>query len=432
MDSPHVSENPVTSSTEHSTHAFEETLDSCIKTMQDNAYVIGAGMAATAALCLLSKKYVPAILFGAAAITSTGTGLYRDFHKNTSDNNHNNNNNNNNNAGADQGSTNNTARPPVVDNSQQQQRQLPSNDATNTAATPRQMLDPVVFAGNGGLGFVSIDRQSTNPGQRTYDAGQGQPSGQGNGQGPLPSDVPVLHGNPNQQHAEYPGGIGPDANQVGSIMRQAGPQANFMYQLFIHTYNSRANENWLPANLALREISPEAKNQIAQWHLKSDLDIYGREPSLGNRDLKPRSDMPDTPGSAKNPGHMYAFGMDKNGLPVDVLEYYRDKQGNIDYYGQYLISYNKDKQGDTVVDVSDYAASNQTQAYGPSRNIAGINHTLMGVTRYYESANNTVLRAERYSATNLERPLYAVNFDNNHRSAGTLAPQFYFFDLFGT
>jgi hypothetical protein len=162
-----------------------------------------------------------------------------------------------------------------------------------------------------------------------------------------------------------------------------------------------------------------------------DSALYARQPSLGNRDLKPISDRVDSPGSSKDPGHMYAFGVNGNCLPIDVLEYYRDTMGGINYYRQYLISYSKDQRGDTIIDVSDYVASNQTQTYGPHKNIAGIDHTLMGVTRYYEDPNNNCMRAERYQGYNLNQPIYSVNFDNRTRSAGTLAPQFYFYDLFG-
>jgi hypothetical protein len=270
------------------------------------------------------------------------------------------------------------------------------------------------------------------------------------------NEVPVLRGNPNATPPEYPGGIGDDVNDTRRAIGALGPEARMMFELFERTYNSRAGENILPGNLPLKEVDPARRANIVKWELLGDSQIYQPKNALGGRDLKPISDV--NPGSSKNPGHMYAIGYNKDGLPSDVLEYYRDTTANkVVYQKQYQIDCRQLPPGGAVgfiFDVKELWAPGQTRNFGAKQNIAGIEHTLGGVTRWYEGPKSNFVGVEQFNGWQPDKPRMRMNFNgaavetqtirpdgsyNNESYLGPnatwklaqISPNFYFYDLFG-
>ncbi len=267
----------------------------------------------------------------------------------------------------------------------------------------------------------------------------------------------VLRGNPEAVPPEYPGGIGADVDDTRRAVGALGPEARMMFELFERTYNTRAGENYQPANLQLREVDPNRKGNIVKWQLFGDSQLYQQRPELGGRDLKPVSD--DNAGSSKSPGHMYAIGYNKDGLPSDVLEYYRDTTANkIQYYKQYQLDYKVDTDPQSAIkyeiSVKELFAPGQTRSFGAHQNVAGIDHTLGGMTRWYEGANSNFLGVEQFSGWQLDKARLRMNFNGGAVETQTIRPDgtynmessvgplkdrtisqlsrnFYFFDLFG-
>jgi hypothetical protein len=269
-------------------------------------------------------------------------------------------------------------------------------------------------------------------------------------------EYPVVQGNPKAIPPEYPGGIGSDINDTRRAIGALGPEARMMFELFERTYNSRAGENYLPSQLPLKEIDPDRKANIVKWELMGDSQLYQPKAALGGRDLKPVSDI--NPGSSKNPGHMYAIGYNRDGLPSDVLEYYRDTTANkIVYRKQYQFDYHKMPDGNPIgyeIDVKELFAPGETRSYGMHKNIAGIDHTLGGITKWYESPNSKFIGVEQFSGWQMDKARLQMNFNgaavetstikqdgsynrqsfigpSADRVISQLSPNFYFFDLFG-
>jgi hypothetical protein len=111
-----------------------------------------------------------------------------------------------------------------------------------------------------------------------------------------------------------------------------------------------------------------------------------------------------------NPGHFYAVAFNKDnphptvplrpgegGLPVEALDYYKDRPGNIHYAGQYEFNYIDEPNGNYTIEVSKYSA--EGNPIGPPKDIGPFHHTLVGVTRYHEDHNNNFLGLESFTGS---------------------------------
>ncbi len=257
-------------------------------------------------------------------------------------------------------------------------------------------------------------------------------------------DVTVLHGDPNRPAPEYPGGIGPDAQITGRIISSAGPAPRLLWEMFTKTYNSRAKENVLPSQLPLVEVAPAAQAKIDHWMLMGDSDMSQPRPEYNNRNLRP---------GPEQKGNVFAVGVNKEGNPINVVEYYwGDKQ--MIYAGQYQISYSKDTYGMMHSRIDHYKAD-APGAIGPRAQIGQSMNVYEGSTEYVSNQQNQMLSVRRFDYINPNVPKVGVEFDSNgaHKiwrdgNSGTLreqaiAPnmvrqtvnslnnQFYFKNLFG-
>ncbi|CAN5384171.1 hypothetical protein BH10CYA1_BH10CYA1_52210 [soil metagenome] len=257
-------------------------------------------------------------------------------------------------------------------------------------------------------------------------------------------DVPVLHGDPNRPAPEYPGGIGPDARISGRIISSAGPAPRLLWEMFVKTYNSRAKENVLPSQLPLVEVAPAAQAKIDHWMLMGDSDMSQPRPEYNSRNLRP---------GPEQKGNVFAVGVNKEGNPINVLEYYwGDKQ--MIYAGQYQISYSKDNHG-MLHSRIDHYKTDAPAAIGPRTAIGQSMNVYEGSTEYVSNNQNQMLSVRRFDYINPNVPKVGVEFDSNgaHKiwrdaNSGTLreqaiAPnmvrqtinslsnQFYFKNLFG-
>ncbi len=258
-------------------------------------------------------------------------------------------------------------------------------------------------------------------------------------------DLPVLHGDPNRRAPEYPGGIGPDAALTGRIVSAAGPGPRLLWELFTKTYNSRAKENVLPSQLPLSEVAPQAQAKIDHWMLMGDSDLSQPRSEYNNRNLRP---------GPEQKGHVFAVGVNKEGNPVNVLEYYWGDKEMI-YYGQYQISYSRDNQGYMHSRIDHYNAKDQTAAPGPRAVIGNSLNVYEGTTEYVSNNQNQVVSMRKFDYINPNVPKVGIDFDHNgahkvwrdansgrlmdqaingnmvRQTVNSLSPQFYFRNLYG-
>jgi hypothetical protein len=223
--------------------------------------------------------------------------------------------------------------------------------------------------------------------------------------------VPVLHGGDRRPH-QYKGGIGPDAPQVGAIMRRLGPEAALAWDSFIKNYNDRSSESVIPKDLPLNEIDTPFKGKL-DWYgpyADSDLSFVGTQ---GGRDLKPYADT--SAGSSKAPGHIYAVGttQDNTGklAPVEILDY-ESRQGQaVRYYGQYQFKYTNTDDGGLQVDISQWNPAKGNLYEPVTTDIAGQKHALNGLTEYKFDKNGNLISAAQFIATAANQPT-AMNGNN--------------------
>ncbi len=233
------------------------------------------------------------------------------------------------------------------------------------------------------------------------------------------SDVPVLRGDPNRRAPEYPGGIGPDARDVGGLMSAAGAGPRVLWEMFTRTYNSRAKENVLPSQLPLEQVAPQALAKIDHWMLMGDSDMSQPRPEYGNRNLRP---------GPEQKGNVFAVGLNKDGNPINIVEYYwGDKQ--MIYAGQYQISYSKDNYGMMHSRIDHYNAE-RPGAIGPRAVIGNSVNVYEGTTEYVSNSQNQVLSVRKFDYINPNVPKVGVEFDSNgaHKiwrdaNSGTLREQ---------
>lgn len=232
-------------------------------------------------------------------------------------------------------------------------------------------------------------------------------------------EIPILHGDPSRPAPEYPGGIGPDAPVTGRIIGATGPAGRVLWEMFTKTYNSRAKENVLPSQLPLVEVAPQALAKIDHWMLMGDSDMSQPRPEYGNRTLRP---------GPEQKGNVFAVGVNKEGNPINVLEYYwGDKQ--MVYAGQYQISYSKDQYGLMHSRIDHYKAD-QPGAIGPRAVIGQSASVYEGTTEYVSNNQNQMLSVRKFDYINPNVPKVGVEFDSNgaHKiwrdaNSGTLREQ---------
>jgi hypothetical protein len=270
-------------------------------------------------------------------------------------------------------------------------------------------------------------------------------------------DEMMTFGDPNRRIPDYPGGRG-DVSPNTLDGPAGGEYSKFLSDLYTKTY-SRASENILAASLPLKEVDPGLRQQVKKWELLGDSELYTLRPELGNRNLQPTADK--QAGSAQNPGHMYAFGMDQDGMPVTVLDYYRDPRGGIHYGRQWQMRISQpDAKGALTIDVTEYKQS-EPQDVGPRLPaVNGLQQTLVGNTRYYErpSADGQSFvptKIEQYNGFEQTKPALVVAFSSEgvsfqrkqpngilqpeptlsgsaaQQKLKELAPNFKFFNLYG-
>lgn len=236
---------------------------------------------------------------------------------------------------------------------------------------------------------------------------------------PRRQEVPVLHGDPSRPAPEYPGGIGPDARLTGAVISSLGGGPRALWEMFARTYNSRAKENVLPSQLPLVEVAPQALAKIDHWMLMGDSDMSQPRPEYGNRNLRP---------GPEQKGNVFAVGVNKEGNPINVVEYYwGDKQ--MIYAGQYQISYSKDNYGLMHSRIDHYKAD-QPGAIGPRAVIGSSVNVYEGTTEYVSNNQNQVLSVRKFDYINPNVPKVGVEFDANgaHKiwrdgNSGTLREQ---------
>ncbi|RTL38878.1 MAG: hypothetical protein EKK48_20825 [Candidatus Melainabacteria bacterium] len=232
-------------------------------------------------------------------------------------------------------------------------------------------------------------------------------------------DVPVLRGDPSRPAPEYPGGIGPDARMTGAVISSMGGGPRVLWEMFTRTYNSRAKENVLPGQLPLVEVAPQALAKIDHWMLMGDSDMSQPRAEYGNRNLRP---------GPEQKGNVFAVGVNKEGNPINVLEYYwGDKQ--MIYAGQYQISYSKDNYGLMHSRIDHYKAD-QPGAIGPRAVIGSSVNVYEGTTEYVSNDRNQMLSVRKFDYINPNVPEVGVEFDSNgaHKiwrdgNSGTLREQ---------
>ncbi len=272
----------------------------------------------------------------------------------------------------------------------------------------------------------------------------------------------VLPGDPTRRPTPYPGGIQGDWMQAKALIDSASPYGRYVTGLFEKTYTPRSNENRMPANLTLNEVPDSIRSQVdpTKWLLLSDSDLYLKRSEFGGRDLKIFADF--NPGSQKNPGHLYAFGRNSDGMPVGIFEYSRDQQGGIHYLRQFQVSYGSgtienakgEPQRAYKINISEWVADGNTAESGPKRNINGLGHTNVGNTTFYETLSNKFAKVERYDGWNPDQPRVSLDFvrneaklvsgrsqkletkrlvneDDANMMINSLAKNFYLFNLFG-
>ncbi len=257
-------------------------------------------------------------------------------------------------------------------------------------------------------------------------------------------DVPVLRGDPQRIAPEYPGVIGPDAQLTGRIVSAAGPGPRVLWEMFTKTYNSRAKENVLPSQLPLVEVAPAALAKIDHWMLMGDSDMSQPRPEYNNRNLRP---------GPEQKGNVFAVGVNKDGNPINVVEYYwGDKQ--MIYAGQYQISYSKDNYGMMHSRIDHYKAD-APGAIGPRARIGESMNVYEGSTEYVSNQQNQMLSVRKFDYINPNVPKVGVEFDSNgahkiwrdgnsgtlreqaispnmvRQTVNSLSNQFYFKNLFG-
>jgi hypothetical protein len=321
------------------------------------------------------------------------------------------------------------------------QAPVPFDNVAQPTAQPYQGTRFGAFDGTNGIrSFDDLSKQITG----------GQPVGNSHIGIPMPQirprqDVPVLHGDPNRPAPEYPGGIGPDARIIGRTMDAAGPGPRVMWELFTKTYNSRSKENVLPSNLPLVEVAPQAQAKIDHWMLMGDSDLNQPRAEYNNRNLRPGPD--------KEPGHIFAVGVNKEGNPINVVEYYWGDKSVV-YAGQYQIAYSRDNQGLMHSRIDHYNAD-QSSIPGPRAVIGQSRNVYEGTTEYISNNQNQVISMRKYDYINPGVAKVGIDFDqagahkvwrdsNSGRlveqainpvqvkqTVNSLAPQFYFRNLFG-
>lgn len=257
-------------------------------------------------------------------------------------------------------------------------------------------------------------------------------------------DVPVLRGDPTRIAPEYPGGIGPDAQITGRIVSAAGAGPRVLWEMFTKTYNSRAKENVLPSQLPLVEVAPAALAKIDHWMLMGDSDMSQPRPEYNNRNLRP---------GPEQKGNVFAVGVNKEGNPINVVEYYwGDKQ--MIYAGQYQISYSRDNYGMMHSRIDHYKAD-APGAIGPRARIGQSMNVYEGSTEYVSNQQNQMLSVRKFDYINPNVPKVGVEFDSNgahkiwrdgnsgtlreqaiapnmvRQTVNSLSNQFYFKNLFG-
>lgn len=257
-------------------------------------------------------------------------------------------------------------------------------------------------------------------------------------------EIPVLHGDPNRRAPEYPGGIGPDAQITGRIISAAGPAPRVLWEMFTKTYNSRAKENVLPSELPLVEVAPAAQAKIHHWMLMGDSDMSQPRAEYNNRNLRP---------GPEQKGNVFAVGVNKEGNPINVLEYYwGDKQ--MIYAGQYQISYTRDNYGMMHSRIDHYKAD-APGLIGPRAQIGQSMNVYEGSTEYVSNQQNQMLSVRKFDYINPNVPKVGVEFDSNgahkiwrdgnsgtlreqaiapnmvRQTVNSLSNQFYFKNLFG-
>ena len=256
--------------------------------------------------------------------------------------------------------------------------------------------------------------------------------------------VPVLHSD-GHRPAPYRGGIGPDAPQVGRLMRGLGPEATLLWNSFITNYNDRSQESVIPKDLPLNEIDPRWQGKLNWFGPYADSDLSYITTKPGRGDLMPHADT--SPGSSKRPGHIYAIGTaaDTNGglAPVAILDYESRPGQPVRYYGQYQFEYTPTSDGGLQVDISEWNPANANLFEAVTKDIAGRKHALNGLTEYKYDAGGHLVSAAHYLAearnkqtpensnpppVNTNRPL--LYLANGNASIND-RPKLLFFDLFG-
>lgn len=227
--------------------------------------------------------------------------------------------------------------------------------------------------------------------------------------------TPTLVGNPNRPiDQQYPGGIGPDVNQVRDLINDIpGPQgfaAKQAFALFINNYNSRVNESQIPKQLPLVDL-PQANDASSQfvtgyldhWQLKHDVDLYSpiSDGPFAGRNMRPATDV--APGGGKRPPMFYALGLDAANRPVDMLEYYNPGTGT-KYREQYQFRYENMPDGGKRVTVYNWMDSTETTDIGIQKVIGNKQNTLEGISQYYFSANGYCSKAVHYDGQMLLQP----------------------------
>lgn len=133
--------------------------------------------------------------------------------------------------------------------------------------------------------------------------------------------------------------------------------------------------------LQLGETDPAVAGQVTKWELMSDKALSTRREELGNRALDPEYNTGTGKPDAEN---LYAVGFNKDGLPVNLQQYYRDKAsqgGAIHYQRQFSLKYGKDDQGYRI-EVNQYVSSAQPHELGPIRQL-GSSNVEVGRTIYH-------------------------------------------------